>query len=110
MAVITDLTVKTGNCIFQDAAAEAKDGGSPRFKTGVITLDATADDTDTSTIDIYEKFGMLRFMGIDGFIQTTANSVIAPEAPTTTTDGTSLTVTVGGATDNKQRTYIIYGI
>ena len=110
MVSVTPTAIKTGVAIFQDATSTAADGGLPRFKTGVITLDDTADDGDTTSIDIYEKFGMTRFMGIDGWIQTTANSVIAPEAPTTTCDGTKLVVTVGGSTDNKQRTYVIYGI
>ena len=110
MVAITPSAEKTGNYVFQTALATAKDGGKPRFKTGIITLDATADDGDTSSIDIYEKFGMQRFMGIVGWIQTTANSVIAIEAPTTTCDGTKLVITVGGSTDNKQRTYMIYGL
>ena len=110
MALITPSAIKTGSYVFQDASSDATDGGSPRFKTGLITLDATADDGDTSTINIYEKFGMLRFMGIEGWIQTTANSVIQVEAPTTTCDGTNLVITVGGSTDNKQRTYLIYGL
>ena len=110
MAVITPSTIKTGIYNYQDATPEAKDGGKPRFKVGYITLDNTTDDGDTTTIDIYEKFGMMRFMGIDGWIHTTEDSVVAPEAPTTTVDGFNLTITVGGSTDNKKRFYKIYGL
>jgi hypothetical protein len=48
--------------------------------------------------------------GIDyifGFIHSTTDSVLVQEQPTTSvTDGT-LTITVGGSTDNKKRTYIV---
>ena len=83
---------------------------APRLeaKMVVITLDATADDTDTYAVTLADH-GISSFIGILGFIQTTANSVIVPEAPTTAVSSGVLTITVGGSTDNKQRTYIIVG-
>ena len=103
-------TLRTGVYNHLTPTANAIDSGKPRFKVGYVTLGATADDTDTTTFDMYEKFGMQRLLGVEGYIQTTANSVIVAEAPTTAVDGTNVTLTVGGSTDNKQRTYIIYGI
>jgi hypothetical protein len=88
----------------------ASDDGRPRFKVGYITLGATADNGDTATFDIYEQFGMIRPLAVVGFIHTTTNSVIVEEAPTTAYDGTSLTLTVGGATANKVRFYAVYGV
>jgi len=81
----------------------------PRFKVGYVTLPATADDGDTVTIDIFQKFGMTRMFFVIGFIHTTANSVVVLENPTTVMQGTALTLTVGGGTDNKKRFYAIYG-
>ena len=85
-------------------------GITPRFKVGYITVGATADDTDTITVDVYEKFKITKVLGIIGFIQTTANSVVALEAPTTTSDRQNLVITIGGSTNDKQRFYTIYGI
>lgn len=109
MAAITPSAFKTGNYYNTSLHADAT-SLKPRFKVGYVTLAATADDGDTATLDIYDRFGMVKLMAIEGFIQTTANSVVVEEAPTTAVSGTSLTITVGGATDNKQRTYVIYGI
>jgi len=105
---IDDTTQKRGSL---GALSRVTGGQNPQsLKRGVITLGATADDGDTTTIDIFKRFGMSRFEGIKGFIQTTADSVIAAEAPTTVVDRNNLTITVGGSTDNKKRTYVIYGV
>jgi len=85
-------------------------GGVPRFKTGMIELAATADNGDTTVVDIAQRWGMTRVLGVLGFIHTTANSVVVEEAPVTAYDGTKLTITVGGSTPNKQRMYVVYGI
>ena len=90
--------------------AEPIDGGAPRFKTGYITVGATADDTDTIDVDLWAQFGITKFLGITGWIHTTANSVIAVEAPTTAVQFETLTITIGGSTNDKQRLYAIYGI
>ena len=73
----------------------------------VVTCPDTVDDTDTFTITLADH-GMTKFAGILGFIHTTADSVLAQEQPTTSVSSGVLTVTVGGSTDNKQRTYIIF--
>lgn len=83
---------------------------SPRFKVGYITCGATVDDGETFSVNLYENFKITKLLGIIGFIHTTANSVIVVEAPTTTVDRETLTITVGGSTDNKQRFYVVYGI
>lgn len=92
------------------SGVSSPDGGVPRFKVGFVTGGDTVDDTDSITIDIFKNFGMQRFLGIRGFIQTTANSVIAEEAPTTTYDMNELVITVGGSTNDKQRFYVVYGV
>jgi len=88
----------------------AKDRGLPRYKVGYVTLPATADNGDTVTIDVYKEFGISRVLAVIGWIHTTADSVMVKEAPTTTVDITNLTITVGGATPNKQRFYAVYGV
>lgn len=77
-------------------------------KTVVIETVATVDDGDTLAVTLAD-YGISTFLGCDGFIHTTANSVIAAEAPTTSVTTGVLTITVGGSTDDKKRTYIIYG-
>ena len=83
---------------------------SPRLeaKMVAITLDATADDTNTTTVTLADH-GITTFIGILGFIHTTLNSVIVQEQPTTAVSAGVLTITVGGSSDNKARTYIIVG-
>ena len=72
-----------------------------------LKLDATADDTDTQTLDLTE-FGCTNIDGIIGFTESTTGSVVITEAPTTAVSSGTLTITVGGSTDNKARTFIIY--
>ena len=81
----------------------------PRFKKIYVTAPATADDGDTFDVDVRD-FGCTKIMGIFGFIHTTTDSVIVEEAPTTATNSSVITVTVGGSTDNKKRFYIIYAV
>lgn len=105
----TSFSVKN-NVGFNISPDTSRDDGKPRFKVGIITLPATADNADTAAVDIFANFGMIRFMGIHGYTQSTTNSVIITEAPTTVVQGTTLTITVGGSTANKARTFVIYGI
>ncbi len=86
------------------------DTRTPRFKTGFITAPNTTDDTDTITIDLFQEFGIEKLLTVDGWIHTTENSIIVAEAPTTTTTNETVTITVGGSTDNKKRFYIVRGI
>lgn len=81
----------------------------PALGTKIIKykLDATADDGDTFTVDL-STYGCKNIDGILGFTETTTGSVVTTEAPTTAVSSGTLTVTVGGSTDNKARTFIIF--
>jgi len=70
----------------------------------------TVDDGDTFTVDL-TKYGInaTGMRSVEGWIHTTANSIMVLEAPTTAVSSGTLTVTVGGSTDNKQRYYEIVG-
>ena len=75
----------------------------------VIETAATVDTGDTIPITM-ASYGISTFMGIYGMIQSTANSVIIAEAPTTAVSSGTLTITVGGSTASDQRrTYIVWG-
>ena len=70
-------------------------------------VDATADDGDTFTVDL-SAYGCTNIDGIIGFTESTTGSIVITEAPTTAVSSSTLTVTIGGSTDNKARTFIIY--
>jgi len=72
----------------------------------VITA-ATVDDGDTLTVDL-STYGCTNIHGILGFIETTAGSVVVQEQPTTAVSSSTLTITVGGSTDDKVRAYYIF--
>jgi hypothetical protein len=107
---MSTVTVRQNTYASRKPIADALDDGRPRFKVGYITVPATADNGDTVTLDFYNEFKILKPLAVVGFIHTTANSVIVEEAPTTAYDGTSIVLTVGGATPNKPRFYAIYGV
>lgn len=109
MAAITTHSIRQTSSFNQKPSFGAVDGGRPRFKTGAIFLGATADNGDTATVDVFAEFGIQRILFVVGFIHTTANSVVVEEAPVTAYDSTNLTITVGGATANKTRFYVVYG-
>lgn len=70
----------------------------------------TTDDGDTFTVTLADwGMGNNKLGGIIGFIHTTEDSVIAQEQPTTSVTTGTLTVTVGGSTDNKKRSYRLWG-
>ena len=68
---------------------------------------ATVVSADTITVDL-STYGCTNIHGILGFVETTAGSVVAAEAPTTSVSSGTLTVTVGGSAVTAVRTYIIY--
>ena len=72
-----------------------------------LVTDATVDDGDTITVDL-STYGCTNIHGILGFTESTTGSVVITEAPTTSVSSSTLTITVGGSTDNKVRTFIIY--
>jgi len=70
---------------------------------------ATADSADTILITL-AKYGITSMLGIFGCVQSTVGSVYATEAPTTTITTGVLTITVGGASSDKIRSYLIWGV
>lgn len=74
-------------------------------ETPATTLSA---DTIAITLASY-GISATGFMDIKGSVQTTANSVIAREDPTTSVTSGVLTVTVGGTSVTAKRTYLIVG-
>jgi len=77
-------------------------------KTLIVTAPNTTDNADTIAITLAD-FGITTFLGILGFTHSTEDSVIITEAPTTAVAAGVLTITVGGSTANKKRTFIVYG-
>lgn len=78
-------------------------------KAVMIETAATADTADTVVVDLSD-YGISTFLGIEGYVHTTENSVVVAEAPTTAVSSGELTITVGGSTvSDKKRVYIVYG-
>ena len=80
------------------------------LKFGLITAPNTTDDGDTIAINIWNELGMKRILGVKGWRHSTDNSVIVTENPTCTVDNNTLTLTVGGSTDNDSRAYLVVGV
>jgi len=74
----------------------------------LVTAPNTTDNADTIAITLAD-FGIVTFLGILGFTHSTEDSVIITEAPTTAVSAGVLTITVGGSTADKKRTFIVYG-
>jgi hypothetical protein len=75
------------------------------IKTGSV------DSADTFTVDL-SAYGMADdgLLSIFGVQHSTSNSVVTTEAPTTSVSSGTLTVTVGGSSnDGKMRVYVIRG-
>jgi hypothetical protein len=72
-----------------------------------VVTPATADSSDTVAVDL-TTFGCANISGIMGFTQSTTGSVVITEAPTTAVSSGVLTITIGGATSDKARTYIVF--
>ena len=93
----------TSTCTYTDAVP------SLGAKTLIVETPATADTGDTIVITL-ASYGISKFIGIYGMIQSTANSIIIAEAPTTSVTSGVLTITVGGsAASDQARTYIVWG-
>lgn len=78
-----------------------------RNRTLLIELADTADDGDTVEVDL-ANYGGSTLLGVQGFRHSTSDSVVVAENPTTAVSGTTVTLTVGGSTDNDQREYVLY--
>lgn len=72
-----------------------------------VKVGATADDGDTVAVDL-KKHGCTAIDGIIGFTESTTGSIVITEAPTTVVAEGVLTITIGGATDDKARTFIVF--
>lgn len=72
-----------------------------------VKAGATADDGDTIAVDL-TQYGCTNIDGIIGFTESTTGSVVITEAPTTAVSEGTLTITIGGSTDDKARTFIVY--
>ena len=72
-----------------------------------VRTPATADDTDTVAVDL-TAYGCTNISGILGFTESTTGSVVITEAPTTAVSAGTLTITIGGSTDDKVRTFIVF--
>jgi len=65
----------------------------------------TADSDDTIVIDL-SSYGAKTLESIDGYLHETEDSVISAEAPTTSVSSGSLTITIGGSSeDDNKRVY-----
>lgn len=72
----------------------------------MVTAPNTTDDGDTIAIDL-SSYGCNSFLGMLGWIHTTEGSVVVQEQPTVSVSGSTVTLTVGGSTDNKARVYLL---
>jgi hypothetical protein len=82
------------------------DGRQADFGYIKVVTDATVDDGDTIAVDLSE-YGASGIDFILGWIHSTTDSVLVAEQPTTSVTSGVLTITVGGSTDNKKRTYLV---
>jgi hypothetical protein len=80
---------------------------NPGVKILKVKAATTADDGDTIAVDL-TAYGCSKIDGILGFTESTEGSIVITEAPTTAVVTGTLTITVGGATDNKARTFIVF--
>jgi len=77
------------------------------MKTLVISTLTSADSSDTIDLDI-AKYGGGSVVGIIGFTHTTANSIAIQEQPTTTMSGSTIQITIGGASNDQARHFLLF--
>ena len=82
------------------------------LKFGLITLPATTDTADYVSVNLFNRFGMKRFLGVKGWRHSTTDSVIVAENPTTAVDNGVLVLTVlaGTGLANQKRVYLVIGV
>lgn len=80
------------------------------LKFGVVSVPTTTSEGTNHTINLWQEFGIKRFLGVKGFAHTTENSVIVTENPTTSVNNDILTLTVPSSNDDAKRVYIIVGV
>jgi len=103
MAVETPLFVN-GNRITKENGAGQQ---VLEYKWLFLSLAATVDAADTTTIDL-AKYGGSTFLGVVGCKHTTDNSVVVTENPTTAVSGTTITFTIPAGTDNDPRYWKVF--
>jgi hypothetical protein len=72
-----------------------------------VKAPATADNADTIAVTL-TNYGCTNIEGILGFTESTTGSVVITEAPTTSVSSGVLTITIGGSTADKARTFIVF--
>lgn len=77
------------------------------MKTLMVSTVTSADSSDTLDVDI-SKYGGGSVCGVIGFTHTTVNSVVIQEQPTTTMSGSTLTITIGGASNDQARHFLLF--
>lgn len=80
----------------------------PGLKAVGFELTDLADDGDTLAITL-SKVGLTTVWDVWQFTHSTTDDVIIREEGATDVTAGVLTITVGGATDNKKRVYIVWG-
>lgn len=78
------------------------------IKVALVYTEATVDDGDVVVEDISD-YGFTTIGGVRGITHTTDNAVLVSEAPTTSVSNGVIRINVGGSTDNKTRTFIMFG-
>ena len=79
------------------------------IKTLVVSCINTVDSGDTLDVDLSKYGGADNVvLGVIGFTHTTENSVVVQEQPTTVISGSTLTLTIGGASNNQTRHFLIF--
>lgn len=96
------------NDISSTSYKELVSGIGKTTKVLEVWTPATTDTADTVVITLAD-YASTKIVGILGFVQTTAGSVVEQEQPTTSVTTGTLTITVGGSTvSDKARFYRIY--
>lgn len=110
---MTAVTAKGGSCFTTttDTLVYTK----PRFKVGLVTTVATTTSSDTTTVSLWDDFGIRTLLGVTAWQHLTENSVIENEdsadtVSTTAVDGQTLTITINGTSDQSKRVYAVYGL
>jgi hypothetical protein len=79
------------------------------LKRIILKTPNTADDGDAVTVTLAD-YGITTLLTVQGWVQTTADSVIVAEAPTTSVSSGVLTITLGSVGgSNKVRIFEIVG-
>ena len=88
-------------------------GVRPKNKDLIIgwLVTEASNNSDWVNVDLYNQFGIKRFLGIKGFGHTTEGSVIVTENPTTVCENGMLKITNGAvAGSGKIRVFMIVGV